>query len=214
MSGMYVFQGDAGDPHALAQRLAAQMAHGGEPVKEHVVADGTVLGCVSLDTFQHGRMPRFLDREGIWGMLEGELYDSPLRRAYGADTPDLDVFARLFASGRLFDELPRMNGAFFFVLWQPSTRTLVAGNDRFGLYPMYWAQNGGRFCLAGRVLCSVLSGAASGAWDPVGAAQFFATDDYVGETTLVRGVSSFPQATLLEKRDLNFSLKSGDNYRG
>jgi asparagine synthase (glutamine-hydrolysing) len=89
----------------------------------------------------------------------------------------------------------------------------VAANDRYGLYPMYWARGRDRFCLASRVLCSVLAGVVEGEWDPAGVAQLLTTDDYLGETTLVRGVSAFPQATLLLKDENRLTWHRYWHYR-
>ncbi len=203
MSGAYVYQGD-GDLQARAALLAGQLSHGGERINHYTIHDDTLLGCVSHDKFNQGFMPRFCEGEGLWGILLGELHDSDWRaarrRECGHDACDLTLLARRYRESRLFDDLPAVHGAFFFVLWDPETRALVAGNDRFGLYPMYWAHSQDRFCLAGRVLCAVLADVVPGRWDREAVAQFLATDDYVGEATLVEGVSSFPQATLLEKR--------------
>lgn len=218
MSGAFVFQGRPQDDlQHKARLLAGQLAHGGERVNHYTVAGSTLLGCVSHDKFRQGFMPRFFEHDGIWGILLGELYDSDFlerrKRAKGQDESDLEVFVHLYREGALARHLPEMNGAFFVLLWHPERDTLVAANDRFGLYPMYWSHRNDAFCLASRVLCSVLSGVVEGEWDAAGVAHLLTIEDFVGETTLVKGVSAFPQATLMVKRGPQVSWERYWRYK-
>ncbi len=197
MSSAYIVQANESEEgfRRLAGLLSAQMSSGDESVNHYSVADGLLLGAVSRDTFHQGVMPQYLPSEQLWGLLLGTLYCSDS----AASMNSLLRFARLYRQGTLEEELRVLNGAFFVALWDPERQTLVAANDRFGLYPMYWAHNGGRFCLAGRVLCSVLAGTVAGEWDRAGVAQLLTTNDFVGEGTHVVGVSAFPQATMMVK---------------
>lgn len=204
MSGAYFAQTVPGDdPRALAQLLSSQIAFGGEQVNHFAVSSPAAMGLVSPDNLKQGVMPRYLHQQQLWGVHEGELYASDFldiwRQAHPDIQDDLSVFAEMYRGGSLRISLPHLNGAFFFLLWDPETQTLVAANDRFGMYPMYWAQRGERFCLASRVLCSVLSGASTGEWNTAAVANFLTIDDFLGEATLVRDVEAFPQATLLIK---------------
>jgi len=203
MSGAYFVDGGESDTlESLAPLLAGQLSHGGERVNHYAIAGGALLGLVSHDRLHQGVMPRYIEGLGLWGAMQGELYDCATRRSliqkYG-DLHDLDLFGRLWRDDALHAAAPNLNGAYFVMLWNPESHRLMCVNDRYGLYPMYWAMNGERFCLSDRVLCSVLAGAAEGRWDVSGAAQLLTIDDYVGETTLVDGVRVYPQATVLEK---------------
>ncbi|MBI4559788.1 MAG: hypothetical protein HY706_19530 [Candidatus Hydrogenedentes bacterium] len=204
MSGAYIVQAASGEElRELAPRLAAQLAYGNETVNHFTVTEGALLGLVSPDKFRQGVMPRYLPRHRCWGLLLGELHECDFLRRFQQEHPGLkthlEVFAELLLEEKLEACLPDMNGAFFAAFWDPTRQRLVAANDRYGLYPMYWSHREGRFCLAGRVLCSVLAGVVSGEWNRVGVAQLLTLDDYLGETTLVKGVETFPQATVLVK---------------
>lgn len=208
MSGAYVLQAEQGeDLHHHAHLLSAQMAFGHENVNHYAVSQSVLLGVVSPDPSGEGAMPRYLKEEKLWGVLLGRLYDSAFlsawRRENSEAATDLDIFARLYQNGELRASLPQMNGAFFVILWDPARGTLVAANDRFGLYPMYWSRCNGRFVLASRALCAVLAGVVDGEWDPAGVAQVLTTGDLLGGTTLVKDVAAFPQATLLLKRGVD-----------
>ena len=204
MSGAYVLQAQQGeDLHHHAHLLSAQMAFGHENVNHYAVSQSVLLGVVSPDPSGQGTMPRYLKEEELWGVLLGRLYNSDFLSAWRRENTeaatDLDVFARLYRNGELLASLPHLNGAFFVILWDPARETLMAANDRFGLHPMYWSRSRERFALASRVLCSVLAGVAPGEWDPVGVAQMLTLNDWLGETTLVRDVAAFPQATMMVK---------------
>jgi asparagine synthase (glutamine-hydrolysing) len=186
----------------LAPRLAGQLIHGGETINHYAVSDPLVMGAVSRDHLGQGIVPCYLPEQNIWGVLQGELYDCAVlewRKTFHESVSDLEIFARLYREGVLAQRLPVLNGAFFVALWDPEKETLVCANDRYGLYPMYWSQGNERFCIADRVLCSVLAGTVPGHWDLSGVACLLTTDDFVGQSTLVEGVETFPPATIMTK---------------
>ncbi len=205
MSGMYFVRSERqGDPVACARLLSAQLAQGGEAVNHYAVSGPALMGLTTRDKLNQGVMPRYLPQTRLWGVMEGELHEcdflEAFRKARPDVTTDIETIASLWRADELVQALPFLNGAFFFFLWDEEADTLVAGNDRYGLYPMYWAQTDGVFCLGSRVAHSVLANASNGAWNTAGLAQLFTTDDYWGETTLVAGVEAFPQATVLTLR--------------
>ncbi|MBN2299134.1 MAG: hypothetical protein JXM72_11095 [Deltaproteobacteria bacterium] len=204
MSGCYIVQTEKKqDLHHIAGVLSSQIACGGEKINHYAISGQTVMGLVSPDKFSKGIMPLYMPETGLWGILMGELHECDYLSAWHADNPgidrDIEILACLYRKESLVRALPQLNGAFFFILWDPGTKTLVAANDRYGLYPMYWAYSGNGFCLASRMLCPILSGIADASWDLAGVAQFLTTDDYLGETTLIKGVRTFPQASIMIK---------------
>lgn len=201
MTGLYLVAEDvpAGDLRSLAPSLSAQCAGVGNAAGQYTAEPGLLFGAVGSTPLRRVQ-PRFLPEHRLWGAIAGRLYDSAMlrqaKREHG-DVSDLEAFALLHRQGKLMDALPRLNGAFFVILWDPEARALVAANDRFGLYPMYWAHGEGRFCLTSRVLGPVLAGCVPGRWDASGVAQLLTIDDWLGDTTLVQGVSAYPRATVL-----------------
>jgi asparagine synthase (glutamine-hydrolysing) len=208
MSGAYVVLHPAERAGTLAPLLSAQLSHGCEPINHYADLGSALMGVVSHDKLQQGVMPRYLQKERLWGLLLGKLYARE-----GEPENDLEHMARLWREEKLLKELPRLNGAFFLVLWDPAMQTLVAANDRFGMYPMYWSHRNNRFCLASRMLCSVLSGALPGDWDPEGIAQLLSIDDYLGSTTLLKGASAYPQATMLVAANARLTWNRYWSYR-
>jgi asparagine synthetase B (glutamine-hydrolysing) len=196
MSGIFVAQCNCPRDYAnLASRLCAQVSSGSESLRRYAVDDRTLLGVSTHDHLKQGEMPVYDPDAGVWVLLEGTLYRTGVEHAHhqlgGTECSSVArLFAALYRSGKLASALPGLNGAFFVVLWDPRERTLIACNDRFGLYPNYWSYNGERFCLAGRVLCSVVAGVVPGEWNPTGVAQLLTTGDISGEDTAIAGVKS------------------------
>ncbi len=218
MSGAYIVQKEnRADLHELARLLSSALSYGGEYVNHYCSHGQTVMGLVGNDKFRKGVMPVYIPSERLWVVLMGELYESDGLTSFREQNPDIsddaEVFARLFRRGDLIKALPDLNGAFFVMLFDPLDDTVIAANDRYGLYPMYWSRSADGFCLASRVICPVISGVADGEWDLAGVAQFLALDDFLGETTLVSGVSTFPQASVLIKKDGSLSWQKYWSYR-
>jgi asparagine synthase (glutamine-hydrolysing) len=217
MAGAYIVQKNRKDDlHETARLISSALAFSGEPVNHYCIAGHTLLGLISPDKLRKGIMPVYLPRERLWALLMGELHESDCLTEFRKSNPDVGsdpaVFARLFRTGALNTALPRLSGAFFVVLYDPKDDLLVAANDRYGLYPMYWAHTGRGFCLSSRVLGPVLAGIVDGDWDLEGIAQFLTIDDYLGETAPVSGVKAFPQATVLTKQAGKLSFHTYWHY--
>ncbi len=218
MSGAYIVRKEKpSDLHGLAQELSSALSYGGEFINHYHVHGQTVMGLVGNDKFRKGIMPVYVRAEGLWAVILGELHESEPLASFCNRNPDIrddaGVFARLYRNGGLVKALPNLNGAFFVMLLDPVDGTIVAANDRYGLYPMYWSQSSEGFCLGSRVLCSVISRIADGEWDLAGAAQLFSLDDFLGERTLISGVSAFPQATVMIGNGNELSWQRYWNYR-
>ncbi len=204
MSNAYFCQApDFGEVEALARSFSSLLTGGQERINHYAVSGDAIFGLASPDKFGQGVMPRYLEESGFWGILVGELHpcatlDRCRQACPGAET-GLALLAALARDKRLPETLPTLNGAFFVILWDPESRTLVAANDRYGLYPMYWAHQGGRYCLASRVLGPVLAGVVTGDIDPLAVAQILTVDDFAGNRTLVKDVSVFPPGTVMTR---------------
>lgn len=204
MSNAYFCQTpECKDVHGLAHSFSSLLCSGNASVNHYAAAGQALFGLASLDKFGQGLMPRYLEDTRYWGVLTGELHTcgalETCKQAYPDAQDDLGLLAKLSREKRLCETLPTLNGAFFLMLWDPDSHTLVAANDRYGLYPMYWAHRGSHFCLASRVMGPVLAGVVPGDIDPLAVAQILTVDDFAGDRTLVRDVSVFPPGTMMTK---------------
>ncbi len=217
MSGAYIVQKEhIHDPQHLAAQLSSAMSYGNEQVNHFTSSGRTVLGLISPDRFHKGPMPVYAAADRLWVILLGELHESAFLSAFLEKhqdiRDDMGVFARLHRSGELKEALPALNGAFFVILFDPEDHSILAANDRYGLYPMYWASSDKGFCLAARSIGPVIAGVVPGDWDLSGVAQLLAIDDYLGDTTLVAGVHTFPQASIMRRQGKGISWHTYWHY--
>jgi asparagine synthase (glutamine-hydrolysing) len=219
MSGIYFVQkSNIDNLQKIAELISSQLSYGGEVVNHYAISKHAVFGMVSPDKYARGCMPRYLKQGSRWGVFSGILYKNDfvnrLFQQYPQVNDDLDLINHLCLNKKLEDVLPNLNGAFFFIIWDPNTKTFIAANDRYGLYPMYWSYSPNGFCIASRVLASVLADTVKGEWDINGVAQLLTLDDHLSDTTLISGVHAFPQASLLYKSESGLKWHSywGYNY--
>ncbi len=217
MSGLYYIQAHS---HTNLQSLAAlvsgRLGYNDDDLNHFAVAGRSVMGLVSPRKFSGVVMPRYLKQERLWGVMQGELYDSDILKQWRRENPgvadDLSLFASMYREGCLEENLSRLNGAFFVILWDVNADILVAANDRYGLYPMYWAHSSKGFCLSNRVLGSILSDVADAGWNLSGVSQLLTINDYLEQTTLIEGVEAFPQASLMIKTGGDIDIRSYWHY--
>jgi asparagine synthase (glutamine-hydrolysing) len=205
MSGIYFIQKpDNRDLREIANLTSCQLSYGREIIDHFAIEENSVFGMVSPDKLEKGLMPRFYSDDRLWGIFLGS-FNGVDHNDFYKDRPeikdDLDLIKRLYLDDKLKDTLPELNGAFFFILYDLRERKLIAGNDRYGMYPMYWSQSEDGFCLSSRVLASVLSNVVPGKWNMTGVMQLLTVDDLLSDSTLVEGVRAFPQASMLIKTD-------------
>lgn len=141
-------------------RLTDSLAHRG-PDGRGVHLDGPVgLGhrrLAILDLSSAGANPlRYLAPDGreFWITYNGEVYNFlELRRELEAlghrflTETDTEVVAAAYAQWGE-DCQARLNGMWAFAVWVPAARTLFLSRDRFAIKPLYYLDQGGRFCFA------------------------------------------------------------------
>jgi asparagine synthase (glutamine-hydrolysing) len=102
-----------------------------------------------------GRQPMTTADERHVLVFNGEIYNAgELRRAleaagecFSSDHSDTELLLRLLARHGTA-ALPRLNGMFAFCLYDREQGTLLLARDRFGIKPLYYAEQGGRFVFA------------------------------------------------------------------
>jgi len=206
MSGVFLVAGND-DAHglSLAHRVGSTILGPIDTIREFGVRNGTVVGCVRDETTKSS-MPRHDNLlPDLHIVMQGVLFSSD--RQYAEHFPestradrDLETFADLYLSNKLRAALPKLNGQFLVIIADHRNDTIVACNDRFGLYPYYWSAEGNRFYIGPRVLGAVAGGVVPGDWNVPGVAQFLSTGDYLGDHTPISGVHAFPPGSIMTRR--------------
>lgn len=90
------------------------------------------------------------------------------------------------------DALVRLNGMFAFALWDRKERTLLLARDRYGIKPLYVAQQGGRFAFASEQKAILSHPAFERQLDKEALIEYFTFQNIFTDRTLVRDVSLLP----------------------
>jgi len=132
--------------------------------------------------------------------FDGELYG----KSWLAEAATLpDRVARAIEE-RGVEFLAASHGSFACAVWDRTTRQLQLITDQFGTRPLYWTLTRGRLLFASEIKALHAHSGATAEFGEEGLAQFLAFGQYLGNTTLYRGVEVVPAA-----RVLTFSLETG-----
>ncbi|WP_298288552.1 N-acetylglutaminylglutamine amidotransferase [Thiomonas sp.] len=96
------------------------------------------------------------------------------------------------------DCVRRLDGMFAFALWDPRRHSLLLARDRFGMKPLYLAQDGQRLRFASSLPALLAGGGVDTAIDPVALHHLFSLHAVVpAPRTILRGVRKLPPAHTL-----------------
>ncbi|MGK7873246.1 MAG: asparagine synthase (glutamine-hydrolyzing) [Xenococcaceae cyanobacterium] len=102
-----------------------------------------------------GHQPMSNEDGSVWIVFNGEIYNAPelrpelVTKGYRFQTSHSDTECLL----HLYEEkgegmLAQLNGMFAFVIYDRNRQRLFGARDRFGIKPLYYTQQSGRFALA------------------------------------------------------------------
>jgi asparagine synthase (glutamine-hydrolysing) len=193
------------DPSAL-RRATAAIQHRGPDGQGHWV-DGTGrvgLGHtrLSIIDLEGGAQPLASEDESIHAVVNGELYDFERQRA------DLEARGHRFRTRsdsevlvHLYEEygarcVDHLRGEVAFVLWDARNQVLLAGRDRFGIKPLYYAEDGERLALASEAKALFAAGVRA-AWDVESVYQATSAGGPLQDRSLFAGVRQLPAGHFL-----------------
>ena len=149
----------------------------------------------------------------VWGadgevalVLCGELYHQERRRAelessgrLMREADDAELALRLYL-GDGVDALAALEGMFVIAVWDGRTGELWLVNDRYGLYPHYYAHVGSAFAFAPEIKGVLAIPRMPRVLDMVAVAQYTRFQQLMGERTWFEDVQLLPPATMLRYR--------------
>ncbi|PYO17752.1 MAG: asparagine synthetase B, partial [Candidatus Rokuibacteriota bacterium] len=136
---------------ACVERMCGALGHRGPDGMGTYVADGVALGHTRLaiiDLSESGRQPMTNEDGSLYLVVNGEIYNYVDLRA------DLQARGHAFKSHsdsevilHLYEEygedcVQQLEGMFALALWDAPRRRLLLARDRFGIKPLYVAQQG------------------------------------------------------------------------
>jgi asparagine synthase (glutamine-hydrolysing) len=192
----------------LLARMGAKMAHCQWYVVEahREEASGVGLGRIGIGIFNRERQPLRSEDGNLVVFLSGEFYDTAdLRRDLESrghrfrDGGDLELVLRLYQEKgkRLVHDLA---GAFVLAIWDRGRQELVVANDRFGLYPLYYAHYAGKLVLAPEMKGVLCDPDFCKELDLTALAEYMRFQQLLGQKTFFQGLALLPNASVLSYR--------------
>ncbi len=199
MSGVFGFvdPDDRMDHAGFAATQAELLSHVPWAVADwHVdVKHPIALGRSGIGIFNAGPQPVWdLDRRHAVA-LAGELYAVDGRGFGPGQSPEVMLLALYRRYG--LDFASHVEGAFVCAIWDSQDKRLVVANDRFGLYPLYYTLQGGRFVFAPEVKAIIAAPGFHRDLDLAALAQIVRFQQLLGERTFFEDVSQLAPATVL-----------------
>lgn len=152
---------------------------------------------LSIIDLSGGAQPMSNEDETVHAVVNGELYDFERQRA------DLEARGHRFRSRsdsevllHLYEEygarcVEHLRGEVAFVLWDAVNQVLLAGRDRFGIKPLYYADDGETLVLASEVKALFAAGVRA-AWDVESLYQAMGVGAPAPDRSLFAGVRQVP----------------------
>lgn len=192
MSGLFGFCSQAGhsDVDDILRRMGQAMRHQPYFILETcVLSPRAGVGRLGIGIFNRQPQPVWDSTRTIALWLCGEFYYEDQRRARwvreGLLSPDADDAA--YALQVYLQEgvggLTKLEGQFLIAVWDGRSEELILVNDRFGIYPHYYAHQRGQFIFAPEIKGVLSSSGIPAQLDHVAIAQFTRFQQLLGDRT-------------------------------
>ena len=207
MSGVFgiVDSRSRGVDERLLNAMGKAMTHRDWYVVEtHADAQrGVGLGRIGIGIFNQERQPVCSKDGDLVVFLSGEFYNtSELYRDLKAkggrfqDYSDLELVLRLYEEkGEQF--IHDLEGAFVLTIWDRSKQQLIIVNDRFGLYPLYYAHYNGKLVFAPEMKGILCDPDFRKELDLTALAEYMRFQQLLGDKTFFENLTLLPNASLL-----------------
>jgi asparagine synthase (glutamine-hydrolysing) len=194
------------DVDALTDKMARAMSH-----REWFVTDRLVdrtrnlaIGRIGIGIFNRELQPVYSEDQSLVIFLSGELHNATeIRRQLKAkgrpfrNDGDLELVLQLYEKEEE-QFIHHLEGAFVLVIWDRSRRKLVIANDRFGLYPLYYAHYDGRLAFAPEMKGILCDSNFHQELDLTALAEYMRFQHMLGDKTFFKGLKLLPNASLLQ----------------
>lgn len=207
--GVVSLSGAADTSRVPIERLASAIRHRGPDDEGFHREAGVALGMrrLSIIDVQGGHQPLSDDRESLWLVCNGEIYNFRELRAelessgYRFKTrSDCEVILHLYREhGDRF--VDRLNGMYGFALWDSEQRRLLLVRDRLGIKPLYYAVHDGRFVFASEIKAILALPGFSASIDPVALEAYLSLGYTPSPLTLLQGIRKVPPGSVLTVED-------------
>ncbi len=175
IAGVVYRQREHGGGEAVLTTMCAAIAHRGPDDMGTLVEAGTAIGMrrLSIIDLAGGHQPVFNETGRIAVVLNGEIYNfRELREELLAAGHTFRTHSDTEVIVHLYEEhgaacVSRLRGMFAFAVWNAERDELLLARDRFGIKPLYVAEDGTRIAFASELKALVAAGQTTRTLDSV-----------------------------------------------
>jgi asparagine synthase (glutamine-hydrolysing) len=161
------------------------------------------LGRIGIGIFNQEPQPIMSGDNSILLLMAGELYETdPIRSALLKrgivlrDESDAELLLQVYQEMGA-ESIASIEGIFIVAVLDINKKRLILVNDRFGLYPCYYAQSNKGFFFAPAVKPILDTGGVEKKLDLMSVAEVFRFQHLMGDMTFVEQIKLLPNAALL-----------------
>lgn len=188
----------------LVERMCAAIRHRSDQAIVVSAQERAALGRVCSDHTDPESQLVFNGDGSLCLILEGELYDrGNLERELGETIdPGLERLDDAAFTLALFEKhgtdfVAHLNGSFCFAVWDARKKSATLVTDRYGLRPLFYSTQGGRFSFCSEVKGILQDPAFRRRVDHRSVADFLSFQIITGDRTFFEGVTLLPNASVL-----------------
>lgn len=206
MSGLFGFcsQIRRSDIADILRRMGQAMHH--QPyfiIETCALCPRAGLGRLGIGIFNRQPQPVWDPTGTVALWLCGEFYYEDRRKAewvqkgiLNSDADDAAYAMQVYLQEGVIG-LTKVEGQFLIAVWDGRSEELILINDRFGIYPHYYAHRRGRFVFAPEIKGVLSSSEIPAQLDPVAIAQFTRFQQLLGDRTWFEDIRLLPPAIIL-----------------
>ena len=196
---------------SLMHRIGAEIRHKNWHVIESYSnqAGGIGLGRKGIGIFNREPQPIWNSKRTHAVAMAGELFDTNQLEGIDSRLPDEHIILDLYDRyGEQF--VTKINGVFILAIWDGLQKKLLIANDRFGLYPLYYAHHNGKLIFSPEMKGILCDPDFSKQVDLRALSEYMRFQHLLGEKTFFDDLKLLRNATLLryQFRTDSLSLES------
>ena len=193
----------------VAQAAVALIRHRGPDDEGLFEAPGIFLGHtrLAITGVLRGHQPVASESGSVQVVFNGEIYNHrELRRELKGHGHRIEGDSDSAVLPSAYDEwgaafVERLEGIFALAVWDQRQRRLLLARDRFGVKPLYFAQDPEGLVFGSELKAVAVAREASPEVDPAALGDYLAFGYVPGPRTILRGIEALPPATVLSWED-------------
>ena len=200
MSGVFgiVDSREQTDARSIAEKMAVVMCHRDWYVAETYVSDKNNLafGRIGIGIFNRPHQPIWNETQDVGLVMAGEFYNKNNVKGNFAEESDEQYALYLYERhGEAF--IHELSGAFVITIYDKKRNKLLIVNDRYGLYPLFYAFRNNGIIFSPEVKGILCDNTFLKKLDLTSLAQYVRFQHLLGERTFFEGIQLLPNASFL-----------------